>query len=62
MSNEMLNISGLATSYGKIEALKGVDLRVESGKVTVCRPERRRQDHADDDDRRILHCGVLDPA
>jgi branched-chain amino acid transport system ATP-binding protein len=34
MSNEMLKVSGLATSYGKIEALKGVDLRVESGKVT----------------------------
>jgi branched-chain amino acid transport system ATP-binding protein len=34
MSNEILRVSGLATSYGKIEALKGVDLRVESGKVT----------------------------
>jgi branched-chain amino acid transport system ATP-binding protein len=34
MSTAMLDISGLATSYGKIEALKGVDLRVESGKVT----------------------------
>jgi branched-chain amino acid transport system ATP-binding protein len=34
MSTEMLKVSGLATSYGKIEALKGVDLRVESGKVT----------------------------
>jgi branched-chain amino acid transport system ATP-binding protein len=34
MSNGMLKVSGLATSYGKIEALKGVDLRVESGKVT----------------------------
>ena len=34
MSAEILKVSGLATSYGKIEALKGVDLRVESGKVT----------------------------
>jgi branched-chain amino acid transport system ATP-binding protein len=34
MSTEILKVSGLATSYGKIEALKGVDLRVESGKVT----------------------------
>jgi branched-chain amino acid transport system ATP-binding protein len=34
MIAEILKVSGLATSYGKIEALKGVDLRVESGKVT----------------------------
>jgi branched-chain amino acid transport system ATP-binding protein len=30
----MLQINGLATAYGKIEALKGVDLRVESGRIT----------------------------
>jgi branched-chain amino acid transport system ATP-binding protein len=34
MSTAMLRVSGLATSYGKIEALKGVDLNVENGKVT----------------------------
>jgi len=30
----MLDISGLATAYGKIEALKGVDLHVEGGRIT----------------------------
>ena len=30
----MLDISGLATAYGKIEALKGVDLQVEGGRIT----------------------------
>jgi branched-chain amino acid transport system ATP-binding protein len=30
----MLDIADLVTSYGKIEALKGVSLQVESGKIT----------------------------
>ena len=30
----MLQIEGLATAYGKIEALKGVDLSVQGGQVT----------------------------
>lgn len=30
----MLDVSDLATAYGKIEALKGVSLRVESGRIT----------------------------
>jgi branched-chain amino acid transport system ATP-binding protein len=30
----MLDVSDLATAYGKIEALKGVSLQVESGKIT----------------------------
>ncbi len=30
----MLEISGIATSYGKIEALRGVDLTVEEGKIS----------------------------
>lgn len=30
----MLFVSGLATAYGKIEALKGVSLQVDSGKIT----------------------------
>lgn len=30
----MLSVSDLVTSYGKIEALKGVSLQVESGKIT----------------------------
>ena len=30
----MLEISDLVTAYGKIEALKGVSLRVESGRIT----------------------------
>ncbi len=30
----MLDITGLATAYGKIEALKGVDLHVEGGRIT----------------------------
>ena len=34
MSPTMLDISGLATAYGKIEALKGVDLHVEGGRIT----------------------------
>jgi branched-chain amino acid transport system ATP-binding protein len=34
MSPTMLEISGLATAYGKIEALKGVDLHVEGGRIT----------------------------
>ena len=28
----MLDVSNLVTAYGKIEALKGVSLRVESGR------------------------------
>ena len=30
----MLDVSDLVTAYGKIEALKGVSLRVESGRIT----------------------------
>jgi branched-chain amino acid transport system ATP-binding protein len=30
----MLDVSNLVTAYGKIEALKGVSLRVESGRIT----------------------------
>src|SRR5262245_26986028 len=30
----MLNISGLVTAYGKIDALKGVSLQAETGKIT----------------------------
>ena len=30
----MLHVSALATAYGKIEALKGVSLQVESRKIT----------------------------
>ncbi|MDO8474879.1 MAG: ABC transporter ATP-binding protein [Candidatus Rokubacteria bacterium] len=30
----MLDVSGLVTTYGKIEALKGVSLGVESGRIT----------------------------
>ncbi|MFG3595256.1 ABC transporter ATP-binding protein [Bradyrhizobium sp. RDI18] len=30
----MLNVSDLVTTYGKIEALKGVSLQVEGGKIT----------------------------
>jgi branched-chain amino acid transport system ATP-binding protein len=30
----MLDISDLVTAYGKIEALKGVSLRIETGKIT----------------------------
>ncbi len=30
----MLDIHGLVTAYGKIEALKGVDLHVEGGRIT----------------------------
>ena len=30
----MLDVSDLVTTYGKIEALKGVSLRVESGRIT----------------------------
>jgi branched-chain amino acid transport system ATP-binding protein len=30
----MLDVSDLVTAYGKIEALKGVSLHVESGKIT----------------------------
>ena len=30
----MLDVSDLMTAYGKIEALKGVSLQVESGKIT----------------------------
>ena len=52
-SATMLEIADLVTAYGKIEALKGVSLSVESGTHHLpARPERRRQDHADDVDRR----------
>jgi branched-chain amino acid transport system ATP-binding protein len=34
MSRPMLDISELVTAYGKIEALKGVRLHVESGRIT----------------------------
>ena len=30
----MLEVSDLVTAYGKIEALKGVSLRAESGRIT----------------------------
>ena len=30
----MLDVSELVTAYGKIEALKGVSLHVESGRIT----------------------------
>ena len=31
----MLNVSGLHTSYGNIEALKGVDLHIEKGEIVT---------------------------
>ena len=34
MRTEMLDISDLVTAYGKIDALKGVSLQVETGKIT----------------------------
>jgi ABC-type branched-subunit amino acid transport system ATPase component len=34
MRSEMLDISDLVTAYGKIDALKGVSLQVETGKIT----------------------------
>ena len=49
----MLDISDLVTAYGKIEALKGVSLHAEQRPHHLpARAERRRQDHADDVDRR----------
>ena len=60
----MLDVSDLVTAYGKIEALKGVSLSARRGTHHLpARAERRRQDHADDDDRRHPEAAPrLDPA
>ncbi len=60
----MLDIADLVTAYGKIEALKGVSLQVESGQDHLpARTERRGQDHADDDHCRHPEAAPrLDPA
>src|SRR6266849_1994251 len=34
MRRQMLDVTDLVTAYGKIEALKGVSVRVEAGKIT----------------------------
>ncbi len=34
MSRQMLDVTDLVTAYGKIEALKGVSVRVEAGRIT----------------------------
>jgi branched-chain amino acid transport system ATP-binding protein len=34
MRRKMLDVTDLVTAYGKIEALKGVSVRVEAGRIT----------------------------
>ena len=60
----MLEVTDLVTAYGKIEALKGVSLACRARPHHLpARAERRRQDHADDDDRRHPAAAPrLDPA
>ena len=49
-ASAMLEVADIVTAYGKIEALKGVSLAAAEGTHHLpARPERRRQDDADDD-------------
>ena len=60
----MLDIADIVTAYGKIEALKGVSLHVESGKITcLLGPNGAGKTTLDDDDcRHSAAAPRLDPA
>ena len=48
----LLKVSGIETYYGKIQALKGVSLEVEQGKiVTILRGKRCRKNNDNE-----IHC------
>ena len=41
----MLEIKDLCVSYGAIDAVKGISLKVNDGEIVSGRSQRRRQDH-----------------